>query len=143
MHEDEDLKSAGLKVTLPRIKVLEIFRTAETRHLSAEDVYHRLAGQNADVGLATVYRVLMQLEEAGMLARNSFNAGKAVYELDEGKHHDHLICLGCGRTEEFIDPTIEKRQKTVAESFGYTLRDHQMALYGYCPACATKRAKSG
>jgi len=141
MHEPEDLKSAGLKVTLPRIKILEIFRTAETRHLSAEDVYHRLAGQHADVGLATVYRVLTQLEEAGMLSRNTFNAGKAVYELNEGKHHDHLICLGCGRTEEFIDPTIEKRQKAVAESFGYELRDHQMALYGYCQACSAKRAK--
>lgn len=141
MHEDQDLKSAGLKVTLPRIKVLEIFRSAETRHLSAEDVYHRLAGQQAEIGLATVYRVLTQLEEAGMLARNTFNAGKAVYELNEGKHHDHLICLDCGRTEEFLDSTIEKRQKAIAESFGYVLRDHQMALYGYCPACAGKRAK--
>jgi Fur family transcriptional regulator, ferric uptake regulator len=142
MHEYEDLKSAGLKVTLPRIKVLEIFRTAETRHLSAEDVYHRLAGQHADVGLATVYRVLTQLEEAGMLARNTFNAGKAVYELNVGKHHDHLICLGCGRTDEFSDSTIEKRQKAVAESLGYVLSDHQMALYGYCPACAAKRTKA-
>ena len=139
MHEDEDLKNAGLKVTLPRIKVLEVFRTAQTRHLSAEDVYHQLAGHHAEVGLATVYRVLTQLEEAGMLARNTFNAGKAEYELTEGKHHDHLICLGCGRTDEFNDPTIEKRQKAVAESFGYALRDHQMALYGYCPACASKR----
>jgi len=143
MREHEDLKSAGLKVTLPRIKVLEIFRTAETRHLSAEDVYHRLVGQQAEVGLATVYRVLTQLEEAGMLARNTFNAGKAVYELNEGKHHDHLVCLACGRTEEFNDPTIEKRQKAIAESFGFTLRDHHLALYGYCQACAAKRAKSG
>jgi Fur family ferric uptake transcriptional regulator len=141
MHELEDLKDAGLKVTLPRIKVLEVFRTANTRHLSAEDVYHRLAATRADIGLATVYRVLTQLEEASMLARNTFNGGKAVYELNEGKHHDHLICLDCGRTEEFYDPTIEKRQKAVAESFGYTLRDHQLALYGYCPNCAAKRAK--
>jgi Fur family ferric uptake transcriptional regulator len=139
MHEQEDLKSAGLKVTLPRIKVLEVFHTAKTRHLSAEDVYHQLAGRHADIGLATVYRVLTQLEEAGMLARNTFNAGKAVYELNEGRHHDHLICVGCGRTDEFIDPTIEKRQKAVAESFGYQLKDHHMALYGYCPACAGKR----
>jgi Fur family transcriptional regulator, ferric uptake regulator len=143
MREHEDLKSAGLKVTLPRIKVLEIFRTAETRHLSAEDVYHRLVGQQAEVGLATVYRVLTQLEEAGMLARNTFNAGKAVYELNEGTHHDHLVCLACGRTEEFNDPTIEKRQKAIAESFGFTLRDHHLALYGYCQACAAKRAKTG
>jgi Fur family ferric uptake transcriptional regulator len=141
MHELEDLKDAGLKVTLPRIKVLEVFRSAKTRHLSAEEVYHRLAAQQADIGLATVYRVLTQLEEASMLARNTFNAGKAVYELNEGKHHDHLICLDCGRTEEFNDPTIEKRQKVVAESFGYALRDHQLALYGYCPDCAAKRAK--
>lgn len=139
MHEQDDLKSAGLKVTLPRIKVLEVFRSVDTRHLSAEDVYHRLASQGADVGLATVYRVLTQLEEAGILARNTFNAGKAVYELYEGKHHDHLICLACGRTDEFNDATIEKRQKAVAESFGYVLRDHQMALYGYCPDCAAAR----
>jgi Fur family ferric uptake transcriptional regulator len=142
MHEHEDLKSAGLKVTLPRIKVLEILRTAEARHLSAEDIYHRLAGQHAEVGLATVYRVLTQLEEAGILARHTFNTGKAVFELNEGKHHDHLICLDCGRTDEFNDPTIEKRQKAVAESLGYVLRDHEMALYGYCPKCATKRSKA-
>jgi Fur family transcriptional regulator, ferric uptake regulator len=139
MHEHDDLKNAGLKVTLPRVKILEVFRTAETRHLSAEDVYQRLSGQRADIGLATVYRVLTQLEEAGMLARNTFNAGRAVYELNEGRHHDHLICLGCGRADEFNDPTIEKRQKAIADSFGYTLRDHHMALYGYCRACADKR----
>ena len=140
MHDDE-LRSAGLKVTLPRIKVLEVFRTADVRHMSAEDVYHRLASQQADVGLATVYRVLTQLEEAGMLARHNFNASKAVYELNEGRHHDHLICLDCGRTDEFTDPTIEKRQKTVAESLGYVLRDHEMALYGYCAECAAKRSR--
>jgi Fur family transcriptional regulator, ferric uptake regulator len=136
MQEDKHLKSAGLKVTLPRIKVLEVFRTTETRHLTAEDVYHRLVAQNADIGLATVYRVLTQLEEVGMLSRNTFNAGKAVYELNEGKHHDHMICLGCGRTEEFNDPAVEKRQKAVADALGFVLRDHQMVLYGYCPACA-------
>ncbi|HTY04835.1 MAG TPA: ferric iron uptake transcriptional regulator [Rhodocyclaceae bacterium] len=142
MHEPEDLKGAGLKVTLPRIKVLEVFRSAKSRHLSAEEVYHRLAAQQADVGLATVYRVLTQLEEAGMLARNTFNAGKAVYELNEGRHHDHLICLVCGRTEEFVDATIERRQKAVAESLGYELVDHHLAMYGYCQACAAKRAKA-
>lgn len=141
MQEHESLKNAGLKITLPRIKVLEVFRTAETRHLSAEDVYHRLAEQQSDVGLATVYRVLTQLEEAGMLARNTFNAGKSVYELNEGKHHDHLICLGCGRTEEFNDPVIEKRQKAVAEGLGFVLRDHRLALYGYCKDCAAKKTK--
>ena len=132
MHEPEDLKSAGLKVTLPRIKILEIFRTAETRHLSAEDVYHRLAGQHADVGLATVYRVLTQLEEAGMLSRNTFNAGKAVYELNEGKHHDHLVCVECGRVEEFYDPEIEKRQHAIAQSRGFELHDHALSLYAVC-----------
>jgi Fur family ferric uptake transcriptional regulator len=141
MHEHENLKSAGLKVTLPRIRVLEIFRSAKTRHLSAEDVYHNLAGQQADIGLATVYRVLTQLEEAGMLLRNNFNAGKAVYELNEGKHHDHLICLDCGRTDEFNDPVIEKRQKAVAEKLGYVLHEHRLALYGICPACAAKRSR--
>jgi Fur family transcriptional regulator, ferric uptake regulator len=141
MQENDSLKSAGLKVTLPRIKVLEVFRTAERRHLSAEDVFHRLAEQHSDVGLATVYRVLTQLEEAGMLARNVFNAGKSVYELNEGKHHDHLICLDCGQTEEFYDPVIEKRQKAVADGLGFVLRDHRLALYGYCRTCAAKRAR--
>lgn len=141
MPEHDELKSAGLKVTLPRIKVLEVFRNAETRHLNAEDVYHRLVAQQSEIGLATVYRVLTQLEEAGMLLRSTFNSGKAVYELDEGKHHDHIVCLGCGRTDEFNDPTIEKRQKAVAESLGYELANHQMALYGYCPKCAAKRAR--
>jgi Fur family ferric uptake transcriptional regulator len=141
MQEHESLKNAGLKITLPRLKVLEVFRAAETRHLSAEDVYHRLAEQHSDVGLATVYRVLTQLEEAGMLARNTFNAGKSVYELNEGKHHDHLICLGCGRTEEFNDPVIEKRQKVVAEGLGFVLCDHRLALYGYCKDCAAKKIK--
>lgn len=141
MYEHQDLKNAGLKVTLPRIRVLEIFRTAETRHLSADEVYHRLAGQQSDIGLATVYRVLTQLEEAGMLTRNTFNAGKAMYELNEGRHHDHLICLACGRAEEFTDPTIEEHQQTVAASMGYVLRDHHLSLYGYCPDCAAKRAQ--
>lgn len=141
MSELEDLKDAGLKATLPRIKVLEVFRTADVRHLSAEDVYHRLISQQQNVGLATVYRVLMQLEEAEILERNTFNTGKAVFELNEGKHHDHMICLGCGRTEEFNDPTIEKRQKAVADSLGYTLRDHHLALYGYCRDCAARRTK--
>jgi Fur family transcriptional regulator, ferric uptake regulator len=140
MDEQDELKSAGIKVTLPRIKVLEVFRSAEARHLSAEDVYHRLAGRQAEIGLATVYRVLMQLEEAGMLLRNNFDAGKAVYELNEGKHHDHMICLDCGRTDEFNDPTIEKRQKAVAERLGYVLHEHRLVLYGICPQCAAKRA---
>ena len=142
MQEHEDIKSAGLKVTLPRVKVLEVFHASGSRHLSADEVYHVLASQGSDIGLATVYRVLTQLEEAGVLARNTFDANKAVYELNEGKHHDHMICLGCGRTDEFYDPTIEKRQKAVAESLGYALQNHRLALYGYCPDCQAKRSKA-
>ncbi len=140
MNEQEDLKTAGLKVTHPRIKILSIFRTAQNRHLNAEDVFQQLAAQQSEIGLATVYRVLMQLEEAGVLRRSNFNPSKAVFELNETKHHDHLICLGCGRAEEFTDATIEKRQKAVAESLGFTLSDHQLALYGHCAACAAKLA---
>lgn len=142
MKEHEDIRSAGLKVTLPRIKVLEIFRSAGPQHLSAEEIYRLLMDQDSDIGLATVYRVLTQLEEAGILARNTFNTGKAVYELNVGKHHDHVICLACGRTDEFYDPTIEKRQRIVAAELGYVLEDHRLALYGYCRDCTAKRAKT-
>ena len=141
MNEHNDLKTAGLKVTQPRMTILSIFRSAETRHLNAEEVHRELVAQESDIGLATVYRVLMQLEEAGVLRRSNFNPSKAVFELSETKHHDHLICLGCGRTDEFTDPTIEKRQKAVAEALGYTLSDHQLALYGYCAACSAELAK--
>lgn len=141
MHEHEDIKGAGLRVTLPRIAILEIFRSSDHRHLSAEEIYRLLVNQGSNIGLATVYRVLAQLEEAGVLARNSFNAGKAVFELDEGKHHDHMICLACGRTDEFNDPTIEKRQKAVAEAFGYLMQGHRLELYGYCPDCLARRSK--
>jgi Fur family ferric uptake transcriptional regulator len=140
MNEQNDLKTAGLKVTQPRMKILSIFRKTETRHLNAEDVYQQLLAQQSDIGLATVYRVLMQLEEAGVLRRSNFNPSKAVFELAETTHHDHLICLACGRADEFTDPAIEKRQKAVADSFGYTLSDHQLALYGYCAACAAEQS---
>ena len=112
-HADE-LKNSGLKATLPRIKVLEVFQKTTQRHMSAEDVYKLLLAEHADVGLATVYRVLMQFEQAGILSRNHFETGKAVFELNEGKHHDHLVCLDCGRVEEFFDAEIEKRQRAVA-----------------------------
>jgi Fur family ferric uptake transcriptional regulator len=114
-HADE-LKNSGLKATLPRIKVLEVFQKTKERHMSAEDVFRALLAEHADVGLATVYRVLMQFEQAGILSRNHFETGKAVFELNEGKHHDHLVCLDCGRVEEFFDPEIEKRQKAVAQT---------------------------
>ena len=135
-HADE-LKSSGLKATLPRIKILEVFQRAAVRHMTAEDVYKALLTDGADVGLATVYRVLMQFEQAGLLARSNFESGKSVFELNEGQHHDHLVCLTCGRVEEFYDAEIETRQRDVAQARGFALQDHSLALYGNCtkPAC--------
>jgi Fur family transcriptional regulator, ferric uptake regulator len=130
-HADE-LKNSGLKATLPRIKVLEMFQRTHQRHMSAEDVYKLLLMDGADVGLATVYRVLMQFEQAGILSRTHFETGKAVFELNEGQHHDHLVCLDCGRVEEFFDAEIEKRQHDVASERGFTLQDHALALYANC-----------
>jgi Fur family ferric uptake transcriptional regulator len=130
-HADE-LKNSGLKATLPRIKVLEVFQKSTQRHLSAEDVFKSLLNEGADVGLATVYRVLMQFEQAGILSRNHFESGKAVFELNEGKHHDHLVCIDCGRVEEFFDPEIERRQRSVAQTRGFELQDHALALYAAC-----------
>ncbi len=130
-HADE-LKSSGLKATLPRIKILEVFQNTTQRHMTAEDVFKVLLAEGSDVGLATVYRVLMQFEQAGILSRNHFEAGKAVFELNEGKHHDHLVCLDCGRVEEFFDAEIEKRQKSIASARGFELQDHALSLYGYC-----------
>ena len=135
-HADE-LKSSGLKATLPRIKILEIFQHATRRHMTAEDVYKALLMEGADIGLATVYRVLMQFEQAGLLTRSNFESGKAVFELNEGQHHDHLVCLDCGRVEEFFDAQIEQRQREVSVSRGYELQEHSLALYARCtkPNC--------
>ncbi len=127
-----DLKSSGLKATLPRLKILEIFQGSSVRHLSAEDVYKLLLAENLDVGLATVYRVLTQFEQAGILSRNHFESGKAVFELDQGTHHDHLVCLDCGRVEEFFDEEIERRQHKIAEERGFKLTEHALSLYGNC-----------
>ncbi len=127
-----DLKSSGLKATLPRLKILEIFQGSSVRHLSAEDVYKLLLAENLDVGLATVYRVLTQFEQAGILSRNHFESGKAVFELDQGNHHDHLVCLDCGRVEEFFDDEIERRQHKIAEERGFKLSEHALSLYGNC-----------
>ena len=132
MTRAEELKNSGLKATLPRIKVLEVFQNTTQRHLSAEDVYRILLNGGADVGLATVYRVLMQFEQAGILSRTHFETGKAVFELNEGKHHDHLVCLDCGRVEEFFDAEIEKRQRAIATTRGFELQDHALALYAAC-----------
>ena len=132
MPSPADLKNIGLKATMPRLKILEIFQTSEERHLSAEDVYRILLADNMDIGLATVYRVLTQFEQAGLLSRNNFESGKAIFELNEGKHHDHLVCLDCGKVEEFYDAEIEQRQQTVAKTRGFTLQEHALSLYGNC-----------
>jgi len=135
-----ELKASGLKATLPRMKILEIFQRSShegVRHLSAEDVYKALLAVNLDVGLATVYRVLTQFEQAGLLTRSNFDSGRAVFELNEGAHHDHLVCMTCGRVEEFVDGEIEQRQKRIAQDKGFVLREHALALYGECtkPSC--------
>jgi Fur family ferric uptake transcriptional regulator len=132
MTHAEELKSSGLKATLPRIKILEIFQKSAMRHMTAEDVYKALLGEGADIGLATVYRVLMQFEQAGLLKRSHFESGKSVFELNEGQHHDHLVCMTCGRVEEFYDPQIEQRQRAVAQARGFELNDHALALYATC-----------
>ena len=145
MNHAEELKSSGLKATLPRIKILEVFQQAAQRHMPAEEVYKILLNEGSDIGLATVYRVLMQFEQAGLLSRNHFEAGKAVFELNEGQHHDHLVCVHCGRVEEFYDAEIERRQQQIAEERGYKLQDHALSLYVVCnrPECQTKAGIGG
>jgi Fur family ferric uptake transcriptional regulator len=132
MTNADELKSSGLKATLPRIKILDVFQRAERRHMTAEDVYKALLIDGADIGLATVYRVLMQFEQAGLLTRSNFESGKSVFELNEGQHHDHLVCLSCGRVEEFFDAEIEQRQRAIALERGFELHDHSLALYARC-----------
>jgi Fur family ferric uptake transcriptional regulator len=132
MTNIDELKSTGLKATIPRLKILEVFQRGKQRHMTAEDVYRVLLQDHSDVGLATVYRVLTQFEQAGILLRSHFESGKAVYELDEGQHHDHLVCLDCGRVEEFFDAEIEKRQHAVAKAKGFTISDHALSLYAHC-----------
>ena len=137
MKNIDELKSTGLKATLPRLKILEIFQTSTVRHHTAEDVFRVLMLEHSDIGLATVYRVLTQFEQAGLLIRSNFESGKAIYELDEGQHHDHFVCTACGKVEEFFDPEIEKRQQIIAKAKGWVVQDHSMALYGQCAACAS------
>ena len=132
MSPTQSLKESGLKATLPRRKILELFETSKVRHLSAEDVYRKLIAEGIDIGLATVYRVLTQFEHAGLLARQHFEAGKAVFELSEGGHHDHLVCMQCGRVEEFYDAEIERRQHEVAKLKGFDIADHALSLYAHC-----------
>jgi len=133
--ESADIKKAGLKVTLPRIKILEIMEKSETRHLSAEDVYKQLLEEGEEVGLATVYRVLTQFESAGLVARHHFDEGHSVFELNQGHHHDHIVCVKCGKVEEFIDETIEQRQKDIAAKAGFAITDHCLYIYGVCESC--------
>jgi Fur family ferric uptake transcriptional regulator len=132
MREPDELKNAGLKATLPRLKVLNLFETSAERHLSAEDVYKMLLAAGEDVGLATVYRVLTQFEQAGLLIRHHFESGKAVFEMNEGGHHDHIVCIKCGRVEEFFDEEIERRQKQAATERGFKVHDHSLYIYGIC-----------
>lgn len=132
MGDSQDLKNAGLKATTPRLKILNLFETSDMRHLTAEDVYKILLADNEDVGLATVYRVLTQFEQAGLLIRHHFEGDKAVFELNQGKHHDHLVCLQCGKVEEFYDPEIEKRQDKVAKERGFVVREHSLYLFADC-----------
>jgi Fur family ferric uptake transcriptional regulator len=138
----EDLRNMGLKATGPRLRILELFQTSGVRHLSAEDVYRQLLSENIEVGLATVYRVLTQFEQAGLLQRHHFESGKAVFELNEGSHHDHLVCLQCGRVEEFYDAEIERRQNRIAAERGFALHDHSLSLYADCvkPDCPHRGA---
>ena len=141
MANIDELKSTGLKATLPRLKIMEIFQKGELRHMTAEDVFLVLLLERSDIGLATVYRVLTQFEQAGILSRSHFESGKAVYELNEGRHHDHFVCTSCGKVDEFFDAEIEKRQQIVARAKGWTVQDHAMSLYGLCAECS-KQAKA-
>lgn len=143
--EGKDLRNAGLKVTLPRLKILEILESEGVRHRSAEDIYKALLGSNEDIGLATVYRVLTQFEAAGLVTRHHFENGMAVFELNRGEHHDHMVCIDCGRVEEFVDAAIEERQKQIAAERGFEIHDHSMILYGRCRGadCASHAAAAG
>lgn len=145
MSNPQNLKEMGLKATLPRLKILELFEKSTVRHLTAEDVYRLLMNENMDIGLATVYRVLTQFEQAGLLSRHHFESGKATFEINRGNHHDHIVCLDCGLVEEFYDAEIEQRQHKVAESLGFTLQEHSLYLYAHCnnPQCPNRQNKGG
>jgi len=140
--EGKDLRKAGLKVTLPRLKILEILERSATRHLSAEEIYRSLIGSSEDIGLATVYRVLTQFEAAGLVARHHFEDGMAVFELVQGAHHDHIVCMDCGHVEEFVDTAIEARQEAIARQLGFRISEHSLILYGHCERADCPRRKS-
>jgi Fur family ferric uptake transcriptional regulator len=136
-RENQEIRRAGLKVTSPRVKILEMLesRSDNDRHLTAEDVYKALLHEGSEIGLATVYRVLTQFEGAGLVKRHHFEGGNSVFELERGEHHDHIVCVKCGRVQEFSDPLIEKRQAEIAASLDFQLSDHSLCLYGTCPNC--------
>ena len=133
--ESNDLKKAGLKVTLPRMKILDLMESSSVRHQSAEDIYQALRDEGEEVGLATVYRVLTQFEAAGLVTRHHFEGGQAVFELNREGHHDHIVCVSCGKVEEFVDEIIEQQQEKIASQKGYAISDHSLILYGTCPDC--------
>jgi Fur family ferric uptake transcriptional regulator len=143
MSTPQDLKSIGLKATLPRLKILNLFENSEERHLTAEDVYKLLMTEGMEIGLATIYRVLTQFEQAGLLVRHHFESGKAVFELNEGGHHDHLVCIQCGHVEEFYDAEIERRQVKIAKDRGFNIHEHSLQIYADClrPDCKNREAK--
>ena len=141
--DNQEIRKAGLKVTLPRVKILELLESSAQRHVSAEDVYKILLENDEEIGLATVYRVLTQFEAAGLVTRHNFEGGHAVFELDRGEHHDHIVCMTCGKVEEFMDAVIEKRQQEIAEAHGFEMDDHSLIIYGRCnnPKCPGRRGK--
>ncbi|MBN3859170.1 ferric iron uptake transcriptional regulator [Neisseriaceae bacterium PsAf] len=141
MSYTTQLKSSGLKVTGPRLKILNLFETHPDMHMSADDVYRIVLEKNMDIGVATVYRVLTQFEEAGILTRHHFDTGKAVYELNTGDHHDHMICIRCGKVSEFFDTEMEELQERIASKQGYEILDHALYIYGICPDCSQKNSK--
>ena len=133
--KSQELKDAGLKITLPRVKILQILESSPAHHLSAEDVYKQLLTNEEEIGIGTVYRVLTQFEDAGLVKRHHFEGGHSVFEIAKTEHHDHIVCVKCGRVEEFADAGIERRQQEIADSFGYQLTDHNLNMYGLCPRC--------
>jgi len=139
--EDKEIRNAGLKVTLPRVKILEVLEANADQHMNAEDVYRALLERGEEIGLATVYRVLTQFEGAGLVSRHYFEGGQSVFELNRGDHHDHIVCVQCGQVDEFYDETIERRQKQIAEEHGFSINDHSLIIYGNCvkPDCPHKR----
>lgn len=135
----KDLREVGLKATLPRVKILEIMERSEVRHLSAEDIYKALLEEGEDVGIATIYRVLTQFESAGLVTRHHFEGGISVFELNHGEHHDHILCIKCGKVEEFVDDLIEQRQRDIAQKAGFSMTDHSLNIYGICKDCQSSK----